>query len=98
MQNTSTVVYATRWTLDSGMSGTTLHVLSDFVHRADSVGTPVAKLSGPVGLYDELTDVPAVYDLALTMAVRDGRGVLAVEHATYAGPAELMQAPTNSNS
>lgn len=98
MQDRATVVYATRWSLDNGLTGTTLHVLSNGVMRPDSFGRPVAKLSGPVALFDELVDVPGEYDLELTMSVRDGRGALSVQHAAFAGPAELSSVPTDSSS
>lgn len=97
MRDRAAVVYASRWVLDNGTTGTTLHVLSEDVLRPDSVGRPVAKLSGPVSVFDQLVDVPGEYDLELTMTVRDGRGALSVQHAAFAGPIELS-AGTDSSS
>lgn len=90
MNNRSIVLYASRWVLDDGTSGSTLHVLSDRVERGDSRGQPVAKITGSASVYSELRELPGLYDLSLGMSVRDGRGALSVEHAAIVEPLDLV--------
>lgn len=91
MQNRAIVVFASRWTLDDGLTGSTLHVLADPVQRPDGRGRQVAKITGPASVFSELSEIPGVYDLVMGMTTRDGRGALTVEHASLVSPLDLSE-------